>query len=325
MEREKHLKVVVATLTRERPEMLKKLLFSWSNMALPPNIDAQCLVVENDDSPKSLLVVEACSTFANGLALKYVHETELGIPFARNRAAREALESGADLLAFVDDDERVDSEWLVELVRTHRETGAELIGGPVRVELGLADPSLTERMIFGSLEQRFRRKENRACAKTRQGGTDGVTIVTSNWLARTGLFRDHGLWFDEKMRFTGGTDAKFYAEVREKGLKTAWSHKAIVYEEIPSGRLSLGYQFKRGRNQSSSAFHRKLMKNRLMALTLLVIVPFKLLAVVALIVALPFTRGLTLADIARTSGGLLGRFDALLGRRSDLYEVVTGE
>jgi hypothetical protein len=44
-----------------------------------------------------------------------------------------------------------------------------------------------------------------------------------------------------------------------------------------------------------------------------------------LVIALPLTGGRTLLDVVRTSGWIAGRFDALFGRRSDLYKTVTGD
>ena len=94
--RDAHLKVVVASLTRGRPRMLAELIRSWGQMDLPENCDVRFLIVENDSQPASRGVVEAAEPLGNGARIDYVLETEPGIPFARNRAAREAIAQGAE-------------------------------------------------------------------------------------------------------------------------------------------------------------------------------------------------------------------------------------
>jgi hypothetical protein len=195
----------------------------------------------------------------------------------------------------------------------------------LRVKKTDRDLSLLDGLMDRCIERRYLRKETRAARRADLSGTPGVTIVTNNWLAETAIFSEHGIWFDEKMRFTGGTDSKLCAEVKAAGLPTAWAENAAVYEEIPLERLSVAYQFKRGRDQSSTNYHRKLEKKPIAKLNVLVSIPLKLLIVAGLVVALPFTGGRTLLDAVRTSGWIAGRLDALLGRRSDLYKTITGD
>lgn len=294
-------------------------------MDVPDECDVTCLVVENDTETHSASVVDTALPLMNGVALEYVLETEPGIPFGRNRAAKEAIATGSDLLAFVDDDEIVAKDWLVQLIAAYRNSQAMLIGGPLRVKKTDRKLSFVGALMDKCIAQRYLRKETRAARRADLNGTPGVTIVTNNWLGETAIFERHNIWFDEKMRFTGGTDSKLSAEVKAAGLPTAWAKDAAVYEEIPTERLSIAYQFKRGRDQSSTNYHRKIEGNPKARLNVLVSVPIKLVIIAGLIVALPFTGGRTLLDVVRTSGWVAGRFDALFGRRSDLYKTVTGD
>ncbi|MEM9575429.1 MAG: glycosyltransferase [Pseudomonadota bacterium] len=320
-----HLKVTVAALTRKRPEMVRHLLDSWRDMQLPDKCSVSCLIVENDDTPVTQGMVEGNAPLHENLPLHYVLEVEAGIPFGRNRAAKEAIAKRSDLLIFVDDDEIVARDWLVELIAAYRQSKAVLIGGPLRVKKTDRKLSVLDRLMDRCIERRYLRKETRAARRADLSGTPGVTIVTNNWLGETALFEEHGIWFDEKMRFTGGTDSKLCAEVKSAGLPTAWAAKAAVYEEIPLERLAVSYQFKRGRDQSSTNYHRKLEKAPSAKFNVLVSVPIKIVIVAGLLVALPFTGGRTLLDAVRTSGWIAGRFDALMGRRSDLYKTITGD
>ena len=305
--------------------MLRDLIDSWGKMAVPEGCEITCLVVENDSEPKSAHVIEAARPLPNGVELAYVLETEQGIPFGRNRAAKEAIAAGSDLLAFVDDDEIVAQDWLVRIVAAYRESEALLIGGPLRVKKTPRDLPFIAALMDKCIARRYLRKETRAARRAGLTGTPGVTIVTNNWLAETSVFEKHGIWFDENMRFTGGTDSKLCAEVKAAGLPTAWAADAAVYEEIPRERLAISYQFKRGRDQSSTNYTRKLQGQPSAKYNVLVSVPIKLIIICGLVIALPLTGGRTLLDIVRTSGWVAGRFDALRGRRSDLYKTVTGD
>ena len=61
--------------------------------------------------------------------MRYVHEPEPGIAAARNRALDEA--GPADLLVFIDDDERPVDGWLARLVETYRVDRPTAVVGPV--------------------------------------------------------------------------------------------------------------------------------------------------------------------------------------------------
>ncbi len=52
---------------------------------------------------------------ASGLPLTYVHEVRAGIPLARNAVLHAARNLNPDWIAFVDDDEVIDREWLIEM------------------------------------------------------------------------------------------------------------------------------------------------------------------------------------------------------------------
>ena len=152
-----------------------------------------------------------------------------------------------------------------------------------------------------------------------------MTIVTTNWLAELSLFTAHGIWFDEALRFTGGEDAEFSAETKRRGLPLGWVPDAPVYETVPRDRLTFVYQYRRGRDQSNIHFRRKLQRNRWMMLSVLFLVPVKLVGAIVLGLGVPLTGGYTLLEFARTSGWIAGRISALFGIRSELYLKVTGE
>ncbi|SDX35287.1 hypothetical protein SAMN05444358_1053 [Ruegeria halocynthiae] len=319
------LKITVSTLTRQRPEMLAALIHSWGEMKLPPGCSVRCLVVENDNAALSEDTVRAAGeVLPNGAGLDYALETELGIPFGRNRAAREAVQDGSDLLCFVDDDEVVAVDWLERLVAGYRNSSAVLLGAPLRAAAPTGSETVLQRLMLRNISNRYLDKENAAAKRATLNNTGGVTIVTNNWLGETRLFSESGLWFDEAMRMTGGTDAKFYAETVAAGLPVGWVPDAFVYETIPPERLSFWYQAARGRDQSNTHMRRKLDQKPTKAVLGFLSTPLRLLGLLGAILLFPFQPDRRLIQIARTAGWLVGVLGIPFGYKSALYKKVSG-
>lgn len=302
--------------------MLKELLDSWTCCEVPPSADVSFVVVENGPRPECRDIVLAA---AGGLDMAYLLEPRLGIPFARNRVIGHALETGADLIAFVDDDERVAHDWLVELVAEHRRTGALLIGGPVEAQAPHAPLSRWRKAILRGVQQRFRVKAAAAKKRNAAGRADLVTIVTNNWLAHRDLFAVHGLRFDERSPLAGGSDAALDRAVTRLGLAKSWADRALVFETMPPARLTFGYQFRRARDQSLASFARKMEGRRDGAVgDVVAVLAARCLAIIAIMLSIPLRGGPAIVALARATGWSAGRVLGLLGSRSRLYQEVTG-
>ena len=316
--------IAVAALTCRRPELLSRLLASLENLATPDGCEVFILVVDNaPDMP----VRELAESWGrrSGRRLVYALEPEPGIPLARNRALDEAAGLGADLLAFVDDDEFVEPEWLSRLVAHQGETGAVLVGGPVRAVAAEGELSWLGRRVYGGIHAGYLRKE-RKNARRRARGADGkVTIITNNWLGDLAWLGDHALRFDPELRYSGGEDTALYAAAKRLGAKTSWCPDAIVFETVPHERISLGYQFRRARDQASTSMLRKRREDRRSFVSSLGAIAGKLIVGGALFIAAPFTGGRTLVDGARSFGWGVGYAYALAGRRSRHYQSLAAE
>ena len=314
------LRLCVTAITRERPVMLRELLESWAACKTPPGVDLSFVVVENGPRPDCRDIVAGTGPKAD-----YLLEPRIGIPVARNRAVDHALSIGADLVVFVDDDERVAPDWLVELVAEYRRSGALLVGGPVEAQAPAAPLSRWRRAILTGVQQRFRHKAAVARRQNLAGRADRITIVTNNWLAHRDLFALHGLRFDERNPLSGGSDAAFNREVTRRGLMKSWADRALVYETMPPERLTFAYQFRRARDQSLASFARKRRVGGCAICGIVAMLAYRLLAVAASAVAVPFRGGPGIVACARAAGWSAGRILGLFGSRSRLYAQVTGE
>lgn len=318
------LRLAVGVITRRRPMMLRSLLGSLTRCRTPNACEVFYVVVENDSVGLSEGIVSEYRDLLNAEII-YRREEKQGIPLARNTVVNISSDYGADILAFIDDDEEADQDWLLELVDKYRETNAYLIGGPVVAVASTKNLGFWQKMLFRGLEKRYNRKSKKNAKRYIEKGAHREAVVTNNWLGKMELFRKYGLRFDERLALSGGSDTAFDKAVTELGLEKAWAERAIVRETVPESRLSIRYQFRRSRDQSIVSIRRKLQNGSFAIwLVIPIMIAVRCTGLIFLFMLLPFLGGVVLVDLARSAGWMWGRILGLMGRQSHLYADVTG-
>lgn len=105
--------VSVVVCTKDRPDSLVAVLRGLANLRYKPY---EIVVVDN--GPSSEAAKEAVlREFGDDPRVRYVREPRRGLASARNRGVAEAA---ADIVAFTDDDVRIDPWWLQGIVRGFR-------------------------------------------------------------------------------------------------------------------------------------------------------------------------------------------------------------
>lgn len=107
----KNYSISVAIITHNRSSQLKETLNSLLKQTVFPR---EILVIDNASSDKTR---ETTLQFKNKLPIKYIYETTIGIPNARNRALKEARE---EIIAFIDDDCTANQTWIEEIINAHQ-------------------------------------------------------------------------------------------------------------------------------------------------------------------------------------------------------------
>jgi glycosyltransferase involved in cell wall biosynthesis len=120
--------LTVAVCTYNRSSMLVPLINSLRTQACPIPFDV--LVVNNNSTDETPQVLEELIRMP-GLTLRVVTESNQGIPYARNRAIDECLNS--DFMLFVDDDETPLPGLLMAAVDAFERDNAQCVGGRIRV------------------------------------------------------------------------------------------------------------------------------------------------------------------------------------------------
>ena len=311
------VKIGLGAITRRRPEMLADLLESYSALAIPEGTEVVVLIAENDSEERMREIIDGWAADAP-FEVRYALETEPGIPFARNRVLDMAHEEGCDFLTFVDDDERVRPDWLVKIYATIVERDLDLVGGPLwYVAPEGADLTLQQSAVLHEVQARARKSIALRVELTETPRETHLGIYTNNWLCRLSAQSRLGIRFDESLRFTGGSDTKFYSDMREAGARVGWSPDAFVDETRPLERLTYRYHFQRNRDQETARRLRDTRRRRPVAAIVMLVV--NSIRALAYLLAAPFTRMRTVPLAMRAFGKGVGRVKAALGINSSLY------
>lgn len=227
------LSIAIGVVTCNRPQWLARLLESIAAQRFSGTdaVRVRVIVVDNDLNGANREVVATLRQKTN-LSIEFVEEPEPGIPFARNACVRAAL--GDDALIFIDDDEWAPDGWLENIVRGWRETGADIVMGPMSAVLPNEAPDWALHSgIFNKMRDR-RTGDPIRCA------------FTYNTLVSGRVLRALGPTFDPAFRYSGSSDLHYFSRAALQGFTTVWCREALVYEEVPPERLRLGWLVRRG-------------------------------------------------------------------------------
>ncbi len=233
--------VAVCICTYRRTHELSKLLKRLADQTLPPQIETRLTVVVADNDADSK-VERLCSSFIrdHNLHLIYVAVPERGISQARN-ACLDHVPVETDFLAFIDDDEVPEPDWLMQLLLVQAATCADIVHGPVLPRYTESTPDWIKAGDFFTTPRTYRQYEN---------GQEIHFAATGNCLIRFDILQKTGLRFDERLGLSGGEDKQFFRQLRQSGYRIVWAAHAVVKERIPQERARLGYllrsEFRKG-------------------------------------------------------------------------------
>lgn len=203
-------------------------LASLAMQASTANVPIRVIVADNDDGPSAEALVREVAE-AEGLDLRYVHCPARNISIARNAALDAAT---APWVAFLDDDETADPQWIAALLARAAETGAGVVLGPVVPLLGPEAPGWLRGGRFHETRPVFVRGRI-------------LTGYTCNVLIRRDAPDIAGERFLESLGRSGGEDTEFFDRLVRNGVQIAYAADAVVREEVPPERQSFGWLLRR--------------------------------------------------------------------------------
>jgi succinoglycan biosynthesis protein ExoM len=242
-------RLAVCICTCDRAALLARVLGAIERIELGELRPGQLSLIVVDNRPDGR-ARGVCEQMASRLPmpLAFVEEATPGISFARNRAVAEAIARGADFAAFLDDDDEPRPDWLRQLVRTQRETGADLVFGFWQLPTDLALPGwLRDTRYF----RRPRPEDRNRYGLPAWAGSYNM-LASHRLLAQltgsSGPFRP-------EFAHSGGEDTDLFIRATRAGFAHSCALDSIVVRRWQPDRLTLAGVLRRGFVHGGSRIH----------------------------------------------------------------------
>ena len=263
----KHLAVIVCTFNRH--DTLRKTLASMARLTPGRDISFSVVVVDNSEDSNALpLIDEISQTVPYELWAIPAHPPNISI--ARNAGV---AATRSEYVAFIDDDQELDPNWLVALEQA-------LTGSCKDVFFGAVEPVYeAPDRVDDTVDLVFSRRVNGASGTELfamgPNKTPGVALGCGNAILRRSTTLTDPIPFDPDFGNGGGEDYDLFCRLQRRGCRFAWVAEAGVREFVPAGRCDPVYMASRlfaggqafamavSRNSSNPRFER--IRQRLIA------------------------------------------------------------
>lgn len=226
MDQQIDVSLILCTYNRE--QWIGDAIQSLLKLQTDGGVNYEVIVVDNastDNTPDVIAGIAATSD----RSVRYVRETRQGPSAARNRGIAEAK---GEWLAFIDDDERADPDWLLELLAMTAKKGVRVVGGAVQLISSEAGAQPVSPDLERVLAPGGRRKHE--CHFTPKHA-----LNSGNQMLHRSVFEEIGVY--EESWTEGGEDTELFTRLYEAGIESWYTPKAIVLHLVPPYRMSSGY------------------------------------------------------------------------------------
>jgi GT2 family glycosyltransferase len=247
--------ISIVVCTQNRAEMLRGALASLYDLTAQ-GFEYEIVVIDNASSDATPEAITDAAQHAKH-PLRGVYEPMKGIVPARNRGIREAR---GRWIAFFDDDQLADAQWLAELFRGACQKSCRVVGGAVHLSLAAdcrrqLDP--TVRMLLG--EARFGHDP------LPYGGR--LTPGCGNLMIERSVFDQVGVF--ERTVSGRGEDTDLFSRIERAGIASWYFPAAIVQHLTPPERLANSYLLSLARRMGEGIAQRQALQLSTWKFTLL--------------------------------------------------------
>ena len=181
------------------------------------------LILDNTTNNNSLKISKELKK--TKLNIYHLNEKKRGIVNARNKCLQAANKFNPKYLAFIDDDVKLDKNWLTNNLLIINNYSADIVTGPQNY----LKVKQNENLI--NYNELFEKKYNNKIKKVKWAATNNVFIRYKS------IKLIPNLKFDKNLnKFGIGEDQLFFSTLSNLGLKILWSKKVKVFEKIYSHR-----------------------------------------------------------------------------------------
>ncbi|MGA2936352.1 MAG: glycosyltransferase family 2 protein [Syntrophobacteraceae bacterium] len=212
--------ICICVCTYKRPILLGKLLAKLERQATEDLFGYSIVVADNDKFESAR---HAAESFAEGsnISIRYCVEPVQNIALARNKVIENAA---GDFVAFIDDDEFPQDQWLLNHYRALNRYNSDGVLGPVLPLFEVKPPGWV-------LEGGFFDRPTHTTGFV----LDWPNTRTGNALLKMQVFEYDSMWFDPAYG-SGGEDRDFFRRKIERGNVFVWCNEAPVFEVVPPHR-----------------------------------------------------------------------------------------
>jgi glycosyltransferase involved in cell wall biosynthesis len=220
--------VSVVVCSYNRSASLRRALESLAALDTGGRFSYEVVVVDNASTDDTADVVRAVAASA-AVPIRPAYEPKHSLGAARNRGVAEAR---GHWIAYFDDDQLADPNWLLELLAMAGEKGALCVGGAVDLHL---PPGVGRKLsviccrVLGATSGM-----DRPCRYTRK-----IVPGTGNVMFHRIAFARAGLFSTELAQ--AGEDIDLYRRVHAAGIESWYAPKALIHHVIPPHRLADDY------------------------------------------------------------------------------------
>jgi glycosyltransferase involved in cell wall biosynthesis len=224
--------VAICICTFNRPELLARVLGVLRNLQTGTLKPEQVAIIVVDNKPDGR-VAAVCDRLRDQLPVRLVliEERRRGISFARNRAVDAALRAGFDFVAFIDDDDRPETDWLGKLIQKQRETRADIVCGAIPAVVDPRWPDwLKNSPLFAPPGAKTETKFG-----IPQGIGSGNALIDCRLLES---LKTVGPVFSPRFALIGGSDTEFYIRAKRSGAKIVKAGNSIIHRHYSGPRIT---------------------------------------------------------------------------------------
>ncbi|MDO8434802.1 MAG: glycosyltransferase [Candidatus Binatus sp.] len=231
-------KLTIAIPTHNRAATVRETLASIDALALPAEIDADCLVIDNASIDATAAAVDNFARDAR-LPVRRVFEPRLGSSFARNRAVDETQ---SELIFFIDDDAIAERDWAAKLFAAMRSRNLDAACGMVLPRWTSEPPP----WLGPSLWVKLAVHDRQAIASAPVSSAETLdNYFSANVGFKRSAFERFGK-FREDLGVVGGNpisgeDTELFARIIARGGAMGFAPDAIVHHMIPRERMTRAY------------------------------------------------------------------------------------
>lgn len=232
------MKLNVIIPTYNRAKLLTHTLQSVENAHIPPNLEIEVIIVNNNSDDDTEKIAKDYQNKAEKKKVSYLFEEKQGRSAAVNAGIRH---SEGDLITMIDDDIRIEKDWFVQIEKIFRERWEEIdfIGGKVLPIWEVEPPDWVKSIKDVGVCWRDYGEEEWQYDKETPILTGGHAVFKASIFSEVGLYAEElGV---KKKNLASCEDDVMFDKLLDAGKKGVYSPKLIVHHYVPAHRLTVNF------------------------------------------------------------------------------------